>query len=96
MAEPLLPESDTFGCWQAIGDDHYARASRFLSTDESAFTGINAGRLSSTAYELWMACGHRGGSPDLQAGFGRTLRASIAILAQQLDSTTEWASWLRA
>ncbi|WP_162145998.1 phosphotransferase enzyme family protein [Glycomyces tenuis] len=64
--------------------------------DETAFTGMLAGRLSTTAHELWMACGHRGGSPELQASFARALNASIPALAGQLDATTTWTAWLRA
>ncbi|WP_341997065.1 aminoglycoside phosphotransferase family protein [Microbacterium sp. LWH7-1.2] len=64
-------------------------------TDETAFTGMLAGRLASTAWELWMACGHRGGGPELRAEFTRAVRISIGALSTMVDSTGEWTTWLR-
>jgi aminoglycoside phosphotransferase (APT) family kinase protein len=63
--------------------------------DESAFTAILTGRLASTAWELWVACGHRGGSAEHRAQFGRTVRASVAALAAMLDAVPTWAAWLK-
>ncbi|SDE32927.1 Phosphotransferase enzyme family protein [Glycomyces harbinensis] len=80
---------------EACVEGYLAAGGRLGPTDESAFVGTLAGRLSSTAYELWRACGHRGGSAELQAQFGGLLRASIPALHHQLDATAEWASWLR-
>ncbi|THV39809.1 phosphotransferase enzyme family protein [Glycomyces buryatensis] len=65
-------------------------------TDETAFTGMLAGRLASTAWELWMACGHRGGGPELHAEFTRAVRLSVSALTTMVGSTPEWATWLRA
>jgi len=65
------------------------------ATDESAFTGQLAGRLSSTAWELWMACGHRNASPASQAQLGRHLRLSIPALTTMLDALPTWATWLK-
>jgi hypothetical protein len=76
-------------------EGYAAAGGRIRETDESAFTGLLAGRVSFAAYQLWMACGHRGGSTELQADFGRQLRALIPTLRTLLDSTPEWASWLR-
>jgi hypothetical protein len=64
-------------------------------TDETAFTGMLSGRLASTAWELWMACGHRGGGPELHAEFTRAVRLSVAALTTMCQSTPEWATWLR-
>lgn len=64
-------------------------------TDETAFTGMLAGRLASTAWELWMARGHRGGGPELQAEFTRAVRISVGALSTMVDSTREWTTWLR-
>jgi len=63
--------------------------------DETAFTGMLAGRLASTAWELWMACGHRGGGPELQAEFTRAVRISVGALSTMVDSVPEWIGWLR-
>lgn len=63
--------------------------------DETAFTGMLSGRLASTAWELWMACGHRGGGPELHAEFTRAVRLSVAALTTMVESTPEWADWLR-
>jgi Ser/Thr protein kinase RdoA (MazF antagonist) len=90
---PVEPERATV---EACLTGYAAAGGRWGATDESAFTGLLVGRLSTTAYELWMSCGHRGGSPALQAAFGRTLRASVTALSAQIDSTTAWAAWLRA
>lgn len=65
-------------------------------TDERAFTGMLAGRLASTAWELWMACGHRGGGPELHAEFTRAVRLSVAALTTMIDSIPEWTTWLRS
>lgn len=64
-------------------------------TDESAFTGMLAGRVGVAAWQLWMACGHRGGSAELQAGFGRTVRDSVDAVAVMLERFPVWAAWLR-
>jgi Ser/Thr protein kinase RdoA (MazF antagonist) len=64
-------------------------------TDETAFTGMLSGRLASTAWELWMACGHRGGGPELHAEFTRIVRVSVAALTTMVESTSAWATWLR-
>ncbi|GAA1689943.1 hypothetical protein GCM10009830_41940 [Glycomyces endophyticus] len=64
-------------------------------TGEGAFTGILAGRLATAAWQLWMACGHRGGSPELQAGFARDVRGSITALTAMLDAVPVWSSWLK-
>jgi hypothetical protein len=64
-------------------------------TDETAFTGMLSGRLASTAWELWMACGHRGGGPELRAEFTRIVRVSVAALTTMVESTPRWAAWLR-
>lgn len=63
--------------------------------DETAFTGMLAGRLTSTAWELWMACGHRGGGPEVQAEFTRAVRISVDALSTMVDSVPEWIGWLR-
>lgn len=63
--------------------------------DETAFTGMLAGRLASTAWELWMACGHRGGGPEVQAEFTRAVRISVDALSTMVDSIPEWITWLR-
>jgi Ser/Thr protein kinase RdoA (MazF antagonist) len=64
-------------------------------TDETAFTGTLAGRLASTAWELWMACGHRGGGPELHAEFTRAVRLSVTALSTMVESIPDWATWLR-
>jgi len=69
---------------------------RLGRTDESAFTGMLAGRVGVAAWQLWMACGHRGGSAQLQAEFGRTVRDSVDAMAIMLDEFPTWAAWLRA
>ncbi|WP_158630434.1 aminoglycoside phosphotransferase family protein [Glycomyces terrestris] len=63
--------------------------------DESAFTGILTGRLASTAWQLWMACGHRGGSAAQRAQFGRDVRASVTALTTMLEAVPTWAAWLK-
>jgi hypothetical protein len=68
---------------------------RIGATDESAFVGVLLGRLSSTAWQLWMACGHRGGSAAMRAEMGRDLRASVVALTEMLAAAPTWASWLR-
>lgn len=69
---------------------------RLGRTDESAFTGMLAGRVGVAAWQLWMACGHRGGSERLQAEFGRSVRDSVDAVAVMLDAFPIWAAWLRA
>jgi Ser/Thr protein kinase RdoA (MazF antagonist) len=69
---------------------------RIGPTDERAFTGFLAGRLASTAWELWMACGHRGGGPELHAEFTRAVRLSVPALTTMIESVPEWTTWLRA
>ncbi|MER6232616.1 MULTISPECIES: phosphotransferase [Streptomyces] len=66
------------------------------AVDESAFTGMFASRVGTAAWLLWMACGHRGGSPEYQAGFARRLRESVEAMAVMLKATPTWAAWLAA
>lgn len=66
------------------------------AVDESAFTGMFAGRVGAAAWQLWMACGHRGGSPEYQAGFARTLRESVEAMAVMREAMPTWATWLAA
>ncbi|MEV4026452.1 phosphotransferase [Actinosynnema sp. NPDC050801] len=66
------------------------------AVDESAFTGMFTGRVGTAAWQLWMACGHRGGSPEYQAGFARTLRESVGAMAVMLKAMPTWATWLKA
>jgi hypothetical protein len=66
------------------------------AVDESAFTGMFAGRVGVAAWQLWMACGHRGGSPEYQAGFAQTLRESVKAMAMMLRAMPTWATWLKA
>jgi Ser/Thr protein kinase RdoA (MazF antagonist) len=68
---------------------------RIGPTDERAFTGFLAGRLASTAWELWMACGHRGGGPELHAEFTRAVNLSVPALSTMIESVPEWTAWLR-
>ncbi|WP_194201801.1 phosphotransferase [Glycomyces albidus] len=72
-----------------------AAGGRIQDAGESAFIGILAGRLSSAAWQLWMACGHRGGSAEQQAQFGRDLRGSVTALTTMLDAVPTWATWLK-
>lgn len=76
-------------------DGYTAAGGRGGATDETAFTGLLAMRLSFAAYQTWMACGHRGGSPELRAEFARGLRESITALSAQLEAIPAWAAWLR-
>ncbi|MFB9659963.1 phosphotransferase enzyme family protein [Glycomyces mayteni] len=64
--------------------------------DESAFAGMFAGRVGAATWQMWMASGHRGGSPEFQAGFGRMLRESVAAMDVTLKSLPEWSGWLAA
>ncbi|MCX5400432.1 aminoglycoside phosphotransferase family protein [Streptomyces sp. NBC_00102] len=66
------------------------------AVDESAFTGMFAGRVGTAAWQLWMACGHRGGSPEYRAGFARTLRESVEAMAVMRGAMRTWATWLAA
>ncbi|WP_460496859.1 phosphotransferase enzyme family protein [Glycomyces tarimensis] len=81
---------------EACLNGYAAAGGRIGATDETAFTGLLALRLSYAAYQLWMACGHRGGSRELQAAFGQGLRDSITALTAQVKLTKAWAAWLRA
>ncbi|MEU4767574.1 aminoglycoside phosphotransferase family protein [Actinosynnema sp. NPDC023794] len=65
------------------------------AVDESAFTGMFAGGVGAAAWQLWMACGHRGGSPEYQAGFARALRESVGAMAVMLEAMPTWSTWLR-
>ncbi|MEV3970238.1 phosphotransferase [Streptomyces sp. NPDC050698] len=62
------------------------------AVDESAFTGMFTGRVGASAWQLWMACGHRGGSPAYQAGFAQTLRESVKEMAVMLKAMPTWAT----
>ncbi|THA65741.1 aminoglycoside phosphotransferase family protein [Streptomyces sp. A0642] len=66
------------------------------AVDETAFTGMFAGRVGVAAWQLWMACGHRGGSPEYQAGFAQTLRESVTAMAMMRRAMPTWATWLKA
>lgn len=65
------------------------------AVDESAFTGMLAGRVGAAAWQMWMACGHRGGSPEYQASFARTLRESVKAMAVMTEAMPTWATWLK-
>jgi hypothetical protein len=80
---------------EACVDGYQSAGGALGDTDESAFTGILTGRLASTAWELWMACGHRGGSAEQQAEFGRIVRASVTALSTMLDAVPTWVTWLK-
>ncbi|MFE9707230.1 aminoglycoside phosphotransferase family protein [Streptomyces sp. NPDC005930] len=66
------------------------------AVDESAFTGMFAGHVGVAAWELWVACGHRGGSPEYQAGFAQRLRESVNTMAMMREAMPTWVTWLEA
>ncbi|MGW0853964.1 aminoglycoside phosphotransferase family protein [Streptomyces sp. NPDC002690] len=66
------------------------------AVDESAFTGLFAGHVGTAAWQLWMACGHRGGSPEYRAGFARALGESVEAMAVMREAMRVWATWLAA
>ncbi|HEX2145897.1 MAG TPA: phosphotransferase [Glycomyces sp.] len=88
----MRPERRVF---EACMTGYAESGGRIGATDESAFTGILFGRLGSAAWELWMACGHRGGSAEMHAQFTRSVRASIGALTDMIEATPTWATWLR-
>ncbi|MCD0444140.1 aminoglycoside phosphotransferase family protein [Glycomyces sp. A-F 0318] len=79
---------------EACLSGYLAAGGRPGPTDESAFTGMLAGRVSVATWQLWMACGHRGGSPELQARFGRDVRDSVEAATIMLETVPTWAAWL--
>ncbi|TDT30197.1 hypothetical protein EV562_11288 [Streptomyces sp. BK208] len=66
------------------------------AVDESAFTGMFAGHVGVAAWELWVACGHRGGSPAYRAGFAQRLRESVNAMAVMREALPTWVTWLKA
>lgn len=88
----MRPERRTV---EACLKGYAAAGGRIGATDESAFTGMIAGRLSSTAWELWMACGHRGVNAATMEKYTAIVRDSIGELTRLLDNAPTWATWLR-
>jgi Ser/Thr protein kinase RdoA (MazF antagonist) len=63
--------------------------------DESAFTGLLAAQLAFAAWQLWIACGHRDGTPEFRALCARGLRRAVDEIDAVVRGAPEWAAWLR-
>lgn len=89
----MRPERRTV---EACLTGYAAAGGRIGAADESAFTGMLLGRLSSTAWELWISCGHRGVNAATQAKYAPIVRDSVVALTELLDAAPTWATWLKA
>jgi hypothetical protein len=60
-----------------------------------AFAGLVRAMLSTLAYELWLAAGHRAASPDRRAAATRSVRQLAVRLPGVLSSLGSWSDLIR-
>jgi aminoglycoside phosphotransferase (APT) family kinase protein len=107
---PLLLDFDSAGpevpWWEFVSQTFHATTDPRLvrvavrafggtgPTGASAFAGMVRGLLESTAYELWLAEGHRPVSPARRAAAVQTVRRAADGIAEVLRHAPERAGWL--